>query len=175
MTAAFVFAAQMLNFPVGAGTSGHFLGATFAALLLGPWTACLIMSLVLITQCLFFADGGITALGTNIVNLGVVAVFAGWGVSRLLLALLPRSRATSCAAMGLGAWVSVVAAATACSCELGWSGKPLGVILPTMVGIHAIIGVGEALITVAVVSSILGARPDLLPQLSRTADVEAAS
>jgi cobalt/nickel transport system permease protein len=164
MTAAFVFAAQMLNFPVAGGTSGHFLGATFALVVLGPWAACLVLSLVLIVQCLLFADGGLTALGTNIVNMGVVGVV----VPALALALgrlLPRSRGASLAVIGVASWLSVLAASAACAFQLGFSGHPVGPVLTAMLGVHAVIGVGEALITVAVVSSVLAARPELLPDL----------
>lgn len=165
MTAAFIFAAQMLNFPVAGGTSGHFLGATFAAILLGPWAACLVLSLVLVVQCLLFADGGITALGSNIVNMGVVGTLAGMSVIWIARAILPRTRAVSLGAVATGSWLSVMAAASACSVELGLSGKPFGVVLPAMLGVHALIGIGEALITVAVASTVMAARPDLLPSL----------
>lgn len=166
MTAAFIFAAQMLNFPVAGGTSGHFLGATFAAILLGPSAACLVLALVLAVQCLLFADGGITALGTNIINMGVVAVLIGSGAVWLARRLLPRSRGASLAAVAAGSWLSVMAAAAACSLELGLSGKPFALVLPAMLGVHALIGVGEALITVAIASTVLAARPDLLPGLA---------
>lgn len=165
MTAAFVFAAQMLNFPVAGGTSGHFLGATFALVLLGPWAACLVLSLVLIVQCLLFADGGLTALGTNVVNMGVIGVIAPallLGLGRLVL---PRNRGASLAMIGIASWLSVMAASAACSLQLGFSGHPMGPVLSAMLGVHAVIGIGEALITVAVVSSVLAARPELLPDL----------
>lgn len=165
MTAAFVFAAQMLNFPVAAGTSGHFLGAAFAAMLLGPWAACLVLALVLAVQCLLFADGGITALGTNIVNMAMIGVGAGYGATRLLTAILPRTRAAGMAAVAIGAWISVVAAGAACAVELVLSGQPAGMVLPALLGIHALIGIGEALITAAAVTTVLAARPDLLPGL----------
>lgn len=164
MTAAGIFAAQMLNFPILGGASGHVLGASFAALLLGPWAACLVLSLVVTVQCLLCADGGITALGSNIVNMGVVGVFAGWASTRLLRAILPGHRALL--AVALGAWCSVMAAAAACALELGCSGAPLAAVLPAMLSVHAVIGLGEALITTAVVSTILAARPDLLPGLA---------
>jgi len=166
MTAAFVFAAQMLNFPVAGGTSGHFLGATFALALLGPWAACLVLALVLIVQCLLFADGGLTALGSNIVNMGVVGVAVPVVVMAALRAVLPRTRASGLATVAIASWCSVMAAATACSLELGASGHPFGVVLPAMLGVHAVIGIGEALITSAVVSAVLAARPDLLPNLA---------
>lgn len=166
MTAAFIFAAQMLNFPVAGGTSGHFLGATFAALLLGPWAACLVLALVLVVQCMLFADGGITALGSNITNLGVIGVICGYGVVWLIRKLSPPTRLVRLLAVAIGSWLSVMAAATACSIELGLSGKPLGVVLPAMLGVHAVIGLGEALITTAVVTMVMAARPDLLPTLT---------
>lgn len=169
MTAAFVFAAQMLNFPVAGGTSGHFLGATLALALLGPWAAGLVLALVLIVQCLLFADGGLTALGTNIVNMGVVGVLVPAIILAGLRAVLPRTRGAGLAAVGVAAWASVMAAATACAGELVASGHPFGVVLPAMLGVHALIAIGEALITVAVVSTVLAARPDLLPDLAPVA------
>jgi cobalt/nickel transport system permease protein len=174
MTSAFVFAAQMLNFPIAGGTSGHFLGAVFCAALLGPWMACLSLALVLIVQCLLFADGGITALGTNITNMAVIGVGVGFGAMRLVQAVLPASRRTGLAAVAIGAWSSVMAASVACAIELAWSGKPLAVVLPAMLGVHAAIGVGEAIITVSALSLVLTARPDLVPGLARR-ELEAAS
>lgn len=163
MTAAFVFAAQMLNFPVAGGTSGHFLGATFAAALLGPWAACLVLALVLIVQCLLFADGGITALGSNIVIMGVVAVAVGWGAMRLIRAILPRGHAAGLAAVAIASWLSVMSAAATCAVMLGLSGHAFGVVLPAMLGVHALIGIGEAAITATAIGMVLAARPDLLP------------
>src|SRR4051795_5590539 len=90
LVAAFVFATQMLNFPVGAGTSGHLLGGALAAVLVGPWTGLLCMSVVLLVQSLLFADGGITALGTNIDLMGLVTVAVGWGVFRGLQVVFPK-------------------------------------------------------------------------------------
>lgn len=166
MTAAFVFAAQMLNFPIGPGTSGHFLGATFALVLLGPWAACLVISLVLMVQCLLFADGGLSALGTNIVTMAVVGVLVPAIILAVLRAVLPRSRGCGLAAIAIAAWCSVVAASAACAAALGASGNPFGVLLAAMVGVHAIIAVGEALITTAIVSAVLAARPDLVPGIA---------
>lgn len=167
MTAAFVFAAQMINFPIAGGTSGHFLGAVFCASLLGPWLACLAMALVLGVQCLCFADGGITALGTNITNLAVIGVGVGFAMTRLVQALLPASRNATLAAVAVGSWCSVVAASAACAIELGLSGKPLGVVLPALLGVHAVIGLGEAIITTSALSLVLTARPDLVTGLAR--------
>ena len=163
VTAAFVFAAQMLNFPVAGGTSGHFLGASLAALLLTPSIACLVMAVVLTTQAFLFADGGVTALGANVLNMGVVGALV---VGSLMLAarrVLPRSRTTFLGIAGIGAWLAVMAGALAASCELALSGTvPLGTVLPAMLGVHALIGVGEAVVTVAAVAAVLSARPDLI-------------
>lgn len=174
MSAAFVFAAQMLNFPVAGGTSGHFLGATFALVLLGPWAACLVLALVLVVQCLLFADGGLTALGSNIVNMGVCGVVVPVLVLAILRPLLPRTRSAGLAAVAIAAWSSVMAAATACALELGFSGHPFAVVLPAMLGVHALIAVGEALITSAILTAILAARPDLLPGLAPESKPEGA-
>jgi cobalt/nickel transport system permease protein len=162
-TAAFVFAAQMLNFPVACGTSGHFVGALLAAVLVGPGGACLVMAVVLALQCLLFADGGLTALGSNVLNMGVVGGIGAYGLFALLRAVLPKNRAGFMAAAAFAAWASVVGSAALCAVELGVSGTvPLTVALPAMAAVHAIIGVGEALITVATLSAVLAARPDLV-------------
>jgi cobalt/nickel transport system permease protein len=163
VTAAFVFAAQMLNFPVAGGTSGHFLGAALAALLLTPSIACLVTAVVLTTQAFLFADGGVTALGANILNMGVVGALV---VGSLMLAarrVLPRSRTTFLGIAGIGAWLAVMAGALATSVELAVSGTvPLGTVLPAMLGVHALIGIGEAVVTVAAVAAVLSTRPDLI-------------
>jgi cobalt/nickel transport system permease protein len=163
VTAAFVFAAQMLNFPIAACTSGHFLGAALAAILLGPLNAVLVMAVVLVIQCLLFGDGGVMALGCNIFNMGVVGPIAGYGVFRTLLAVVGNNRRFLPAAAAVAAWFSVVLAAAACAGELALAGTlPLGLGLPAMAGVHALIGGGEAIITAAAVSLILAVRPDLL-------------
>ncbi len=163
VTAAFIFAAQMLNFPIAGGTSGHFLGAALAAILLGPWNAVLVMTVVLSIQCLLFADGGLTALGSNVFNMGLVGGAAGYAVFAALRRLLPRTRAGFLAAVASAAWLSVVLAAAACAVELAVSDTiPLTVALAAMVGWHAIIGVGEAIITAGALSLVLAERPDLL-------------
>jgi cobalt/nickel transport system permease protein len=162
-TGAFVFAAQMLNFPIGFGTSGHFMGAAAVAALLGPWRSCLVMTLVLLIQALVFGDGGISALGTNIFNMAVVASFGAYLVMRLLRRLLPAGRNGYLMAVAVASWASVVLAALACSIELAASGtSPLWWVLPAMVGTHAVIGIGEACITFAVLSAVLAARPDIV-------------
>jgi cobalt/nickel transport system permease protein len=161
--AAFVFAAQMLNFPVAGGTSGHFLGATLAAVLLGPWTACLVMAVVIGAQALAFADGGVTALGANVLNMGVLgALLAGFAVAGAVR-VLGASRGVLLGAVAVASWVAVMAGAAATSVELAVSGTvPLGTVLPAMLGVHAVIGVGEAAITVAAVGAVLASRPDLI-------------
>ncbi|MGZ5338877.1 MAG: energy-coupling factor ABC transporter permease [Thermoleophilaceae bacterium] len=161
--AAFIFAAQMLNFPIAGGTSGHFLGATLAAVLLGPWLACLVMAVVITVQAFAFADGGISALGANILNMGVLgALLAGF----LLVAanrVLPHTRMAFLGTVGVVSWLAVMIGATATSLELAVSDTvPLGTSLPAMLGVHSLIGIGEAVITVAAVSSVLAARPDLV-------------
>jgi len=163
VSAAFIFAAQMLNFPIVGGTSGHFLGALFAAILLGPWAGILVMTTVLAIQCLIFSDGGLTAIGSNVLNMGVVGGFGGFWVFRFLLGLFPKSPKSFYAASALAAWLSVVAASVVCALELAWSGtSPLRIVLPAMAGVHAVIGAGEAIITGFALSAISKLRPDLL-------------
>lgn len=163
VTAAFIFAAQMLNFPVAGGTSGHFLGAVLAAVLLGPWAACLIMAVVLVVQCLGFADGGLTALGANVFNMGVVGGILCYYIFVVLKKALPRTRSSFLSAVAVTSWFSVVLASAVCAIELAVSGtSPLGVALPAMVGVHALIGIGEAIITTVVVAVVLSTRPALV-------------
>ena len=161
--AAFIFAAQMLNFPVAGGTSGHFLGAALAAIILGPWSAVLIMSCVLIVQCLLFQDGGLLALGVNILNMGVIAVFISYFTYDGLFTLMRGGKTGRLVAAGIGGWISVVVSALACAAELAISGiVPWQVAVPAMGIVHMAIGVGEGFITVAVIALIMSTRPDLL-------------
>jgi cobalt/nickel transport system permease protein len=169
VTTAFIFAAQMVNIPIGFGTSGHLMGAALATILLGPWAAMLALGLVLVVQCLVFADGGLTALGSNITNIALVGTATAWLVFTTVRALVPATRGGLVVATATASWCSVVAAATACAIELGIAGKPLSVLLPALVGVHAVIGVGEAVITVSVVSMVLAARPDLVQTRTGTA------
>jgi len=165
--AAFIFAAQMLNFPIAGGTSGHLIGAALAAILLGPWAGVLIMSCVLIAQCLIFQDGGLLALGANIFNMGIVASFSGYYIYRLVTSLLGNGRRGKLVGGFIGAWGSVFLASIVCAIELAVSGaSPIGVVLPAMAGFHALIGIGEGLITGTVLSLVLATRADLL-QLQR--------
>jgi cobalt/nickel transport system permease protein len=162
--AAFVFAAQMLNFPIGGGTSGHFLGAVTAAALLGPWSACIILSVVLVIQGLLFGDGGITALGSNILNMGIIGGILTYPIMRGLRALLPAGRNGYCISAAVASWASIVLASSFCAFEVAFSGtSPLEVAVPAMVGTHAIIGIGEAMITMAILTAVVVARPDIVP------------
>lgn len=165
--AAFIFAAQMLNFPIAGGTSGHVIGAALAAILLGPWAAVLIMSCVLIAQSLIFQDGGLLALGANIFNMGIVASFSAYYIYRLVSWLAGANRRGTLIGGFAAAWGSVLLASIFCAIELAVSGSsPFGVVLPAMAGVHALIGIGEGLITGAVLGLVLATRADLL-QLQR--------
>jgi cobalt/nickel transport system permease protein len=148
---AFIFAAQMLNFPVSGATSGHFLGGALASILFGPAVGVVIMSAVLIVQALVFQDGGLTVLGANIFCTGVIGSYVGYGVYRLGLTLL-RGKATK-AVTFMAAWCSIVAASCAVAVLLAWSGTfPLNVALTAMAGWHSLIGIGEGLVTALVVA-----------------------
>jgi len=163
VTAAFIFAAQMLNFPVAGGTSGHFLGAVFSSVLLGPWASLIVMTIVLVVQCLGFADGGLTAIGSNILNMGIIGALGGYGIFYILYIFFRKSRKAFFIALTVSSWLSIVMGASAVAIELAISGtSPLKIALPTMAGIHAIIGIGEAIITTAAISLILKTRPDLV-------------
>lgn len=165
LVALFVFATQMLNFPIAAGTSGHLLGGALAAVLVGPCTATLAITVVLIVQSLLMADGGITALGTNITLMGVVGVWVGWGVFRLVQLALPRRTSMVVPAAAVGALVSVPVAAFAFAVLFAIGGTadvPFATVASAMVGVHLVIGVGEAVITGLAVSSIVLTRPDLV-------------
>ena len=163
VTAAFIFAVQMLNFPVAGGTSGHLLGGALAAILLGPWLACIVMAVVISGQAFVFADGGVTALGANVFNMGVVGAL---GIGLVMVAarhVLPRTRGhvpgrgrRGRVALGDGGGPPVLRRAR----DLGT--VPLRTVLPAMLGVHALIGIGEAVITVAAVAAVLATRPDLV-------------
>ncbi|MFI6288511.1 energy-coupling factor ABC transporter permease [Streptomyces sp. NPDC051018] len=165
LVAAFIFAVQMLNFPVAAGTSGHLLGGALAAILVGPWTGVLCISVVLLMQGILFADGGLTALGVNITVMGVVTVLVAHGLFRVLLALLPAGRRTVTAAAFAAALVSVPASAAAFTLLYAIGGTtdvPIGKVLTAMVGVHVLIGIGEAVITMLTVGAVIAVRPDLV-------------
>lgn len=165
LVAAFVFATQMVNFPVGAGTSGHLLGGTLAAVLVGPWTAVLCLSTVLLVQCLLFADGGITALGTNITLMALVGVLVGWVLFVLAQKVLPKRLAATVPAAAFGALISVPVTALAFTALYAVGGEapvPLDALVTAMLGWHSLIGIGEALITGFSISAVIAVRPDLV-------------
>ncbi|GGV30466.1 hypothetical protein GCM10010182_62160 [Actinomadura cremea] len=165
LTAAFVFAAQMLNFPVASGTSGHLLGGALAAILVGPWTGVLCVAVVLLLQALLFADGGLTALGVNVVTMSLVTVAVAYPLFRVLVRVLPKTRPAAAGASFAAALVSVPASAVAFTVLYALGGTTdvsIGTVAGAMVGVHVLIGIGEALITAATVSSVLAVRPDLV-------------
>jgi cobalt/nickel transport system permease protein len=158
--AAFIFAAQMINFPVAGGTSGHLLGATLAFIVLGPWLGLLVMTAVIALQALLFQDGGLVTMGANILVMGIVPGFVGYGIYQLAA---NRGRTLKLMLAGVGAWFSVVAAAFVTAVLLGLSGTAnMALVVPLMVGIHMLIGGGEALITVAALSFVMRSRPQVL-------------
>jgi len=163
LASAFVFAAQMLNFPVVGGTSGHLIGAVLVSVLLGPGAAVIVMSSVLILQCLMFADGGITALGANVFNMAIVAPLIGFGVYQLTRRIFGSSEQIRFTAIAFASWLSTVVASIACAGQLAASGTaPWGVVLPAMAGIHMLIGVGEAIITTLVVAAVIKLSPEMI-------------
>ncbi|MFD8145247.1 energy-coupling factor ABC transporter permease [Streptomyces sp. NPDC059708] len=165
LVAAFIFAVQMLNFPVAAGTSGHLLGGALAAILVGPYTGVLCVAVVLLMQGILFADGGLTALGVNILNMAVVTVLVSYAVFRVLLRLLPAGRRSVTVAAFTGALLSVPAAAVMFTLLYALGGTtdvPIGKVFTAMVGVHVLIGIGEALITAATVGAVIAVRPDLV-------------
>ncbi len=160
--AAFIFAAQMLNFPVAGGTSGHLLGGALAAIVLGPWAGILVMTTVIGVQALFFQDGGLIVMGANIFNMGILTALIGYGLFR---GARGRSRGVMLAAAGVGAWLSVIGGALITAFQLWLSGtSALRVVFPAMLSIHMLIGIGEALITVAALTFIWQTRPDLIEE-----------
>ena len=164
LVAAYIFAVQMLNFPVAAGTSGHLLGGVLAAVLVGPWAGCICVAVVLVVQSLY-ADGGLTALGLNITNMAVVGVFGGWAIFWLLRRALPATKTSVVVSAGIAAGISVVLAAGSFVVEyaIGGAGNaPVGTVFAAMVGVHTLIGIGEGIITALTVGVVLGVRPDLV-------------
>jgi cobalt/nickel transport system permease protein len=163
VTAAFIFAAQMFNFQVVGGTSGHLLGGVFAAVLVGPWAGTLVMACVIAVQALVFQDGGLVVMGANIFNMGVVGTLGGYYLYRLLAGALGGESRARIPAAGVAAWASVVAGSACMAVELALSGTtPLSIALPAMLSVHFLIGIGEALITMAALAFIQFARSDLL-------------
>jgi cobalt/nickel transport system permease protein len=174
--AAFIFAAQAINFPVAAGTSGHLIGAALAAIVLGPWAATLIMTAVLVVQGLVFQDGGLLVMGWNIVNMGAIAAFSGFFAHRLVTRWAGPSRGAVLAASFAAGWIAVVVAALATSIELALSGtSPLALVTAAMGSVHALIGTGEGIITAGAIGLLLATRPDLLKGAAAAPGVRSAS
>ncbi|HTY86511.1 MAG TPA: energy-coupling factor ABC transporter permease [Candidatus Acidoferrum sp.] len=168
LAAAFLFAAQMVNFPVAGGTSGHLVGGALVAALLGPSAAVVVVTTVLIVQCFLFQDGGVTALGANIFNMAIINSVAGYSIYRLVGRWLkgPRGQVT---AIGFAAWCATVLAAICCAGQLAWSGTiPWSVAFPAMATVHMLIGVGEGLISALVFLAVSRARPDLIAATTPT-------
>jgi cobalt/nickel transport system permease protein len=165
--AAFIFAAQMINFPVAGGTSGHLLGGALAAITLGPWAGMLVMTAVIAVQGLLLQDGGLLVMGANILNMGLITAAIGYGLYR---GVSTGNRTLKLAVAGIAAWLSVMAGALFTSLQLWLSAtSPLQIVIPAMLTVHALIGVGEALITVAALSFVFQTRPDLLGENSESA------
>lgn len=165
LVAAFVFAGQMINFPVAAGTSGHLLGGVLASVLVGPWAGAICVALVLLVQAVFFADGGLSALGLNVLNMALIGCWGGYAIFAGVRRLLPRTRGSVVAASAVGAAASVVLAALGFVAEYavgGVAGVDIRAVLSAMVGVHVLIGIGEAVITGATVGAVLRVRPDLV-------------
>lgn len=165
LVAALIFALQMLNFPVAAGTSGHLLGGALAAILLGPWMGMVVVTVVVVVQAVLFADGGITALGINVLNMAVITTLVAWPVLRGLVRLLPQTTGSAVGASLVAAWASVVASSVLFTLQYalgGQGGADLGTVFGAMVGVHALIGIGEGLITGAALGAVLAVRPDLV-------------
>ena len=165
VTAAFVFAVQMLNFPVAGGTSGHLLGGCLAAVLVGPWVGSLAMAVVFLVQALVFADGGLTALGLNIVMMGYATCFGGYAIFLLIRKLLPATKGAVTAAAAIASWCGVVLASGVFVLyyAIGGTGDaPIGTVAIAMVGVHSLVGIGEAVITGLTVGAVLATRPDLV-------------
>ena len=165
LTAVFVFAVQMLNFPVAAGTSGHLLGGALAAVLVGPYAATLAITVVLIIQAFLFADGGLTALGLNLFNMSIIGVWVGYGVFVLVRNFLPNSKSTVAIAAAVAGFVSVPAAAAGFVFEYAIGSTATyetSTVFFAMIGTHILIGIGEALITFLTVSAVLASRSDLV-------------
>ncbi|OWY64699.1 cobalamin biosynthesis protein CbiM [cyanobacterium TDX16] len=161
--AAFIFAAQMINFPIPGGTSGHLLGGTLAGALLGPWAGTLVMTVVFIVQAVVFQDGGLTVLGANIFNMGLIGTFAGYYLYKAIRFAIGRNKLSGMAVgAAVAAWASVMIAAIICAIQLAVSGTvPLAVAIGAMATWHVLIGIGEAAITVVALVFIWRTRPEM--------------
>jgi len=160
--AAFIFAAQMINFPVAGGTSGHFLGGALAAIVLGPWAGMLVMASVVGVQALLFQDGGLLVMGANILNMGILTTLIGYGLYR---AVSGKDKLVRYGVVVLAAWLAVMAGALATSAQLWMSGtSPAQFVFPAMIYVHALVGIGEALITVGALAFIERVRPEIVSE-----------
>lgn len=159
---ALIFALQMINFTIPGGTSGHLLGGALAAIVLGPHAGAIVIAVVLIVQALIFMDGGIVALGSNIFNMAIIGVYGSYLIY-WLLSKISKPRWMFFVAVGIASWLSVFVASFFAALELGISGTyPLGITMKAMLGVHAVIGLGEAAITIAVIAFINRIRPELI-------------
>lgn len=165
LAAVFIFAMQMINFPVAAGTSGHLIGGALAAILIGPWAGVLAITVVLIVQALVFADGGLTAIGLNVTIMAVIATLGAWYIFRFFQLILPKNRIGILTATAIAAYVSVPLSALGFTIQFALGGTAaieLSKVLIAMIGVHAVIGIGEAIITVLTISAVLSVRKDLV-------------
>jgi len=165
LVAAFVFAAQMVNFPVISGMSGHLLGGVLAAVLVGPWAGFVILSVVLVVQGVFFADGGLSALGLNVINMGLIGAVGGYAIYRVLLRIFPKNHRGLVAAAGIASGLAVPLSALGFAGQYaigGASAVSLGAVFIALLGTHLVIGVGEGIITALVIGAVVQSRPDLV-------------
>ncbi|MDP8952111.1 MAG: energy-coupling factor ABC transporter permease [Actinomycetota bacterium] len=167
LTAAFIFAAQMVTVPVAGGTSAHLLGGAMAGIMLGPWVGTLVVSVVYLVQAIGFADGGITALGANILCMGVLPAIGGYYFFRVMTAFLPRTRAAYLGSVMATSWLSIVLASALASVFIVFGGPLPLAAFPIMIGVHALVGILEAVISTSVVAAVLATRPDLLAKRDR--------
>ncbi len=165
LVAAFVFAVQMLNFPVANGTSGHLLGGVLAAVLVGPYAGALAVTVVLVVQGLLFADGGLSALGLNVINMALVGAFAGYGVFLVVRRLLGRTTASVTMGAAIGAVTAPVLASGLFVLEYAIGGNDavsIGAVAGSMIGVHVLIGIGEGIISGIAVGAVMATRPDVV-------------
>jgi cobalt/nickel transport system permease protein len=165
LAAAFIFAVQMLNFPVASGTSGHLLGGVLAAVLVGPWAGALCVTVVLVVQSLVFADGGLSALGLNVVNMALVGAWGGYALLVMLRRVMPKTRPALVVATAIAAGLAPVMASIVFTVEYAVGGNgaaSVGTVVAAMIGVHVLIGIGEGVITGLAVSAVLSTRPDLV-------------
>jgi cobalt/nickel transport system permease protein len=165
LTATFIFAVQMLNFPVAAGTSGHLFGGVLAAVLVGPYVATLALTVVLLLQALLFADGGLTAAGLNVFNFSIIGVWVGYGVFVLVKKLLPKNKSSITTAAAIAGFISVPAAVLGFVLQYAIGANStisVTAVFTGMMSAHVVIGIGEAIITALSVTAVLASRPDLV-------------